>query len=85
MSQDKTAETGIPDEQEFFSLKEIATKLNFSAETIRRHMKAGKLREIEWVDLLGNGKIRATRESVDRFIAHRISHTEKILSQSPGV
>lgn len=71
------------DDKEFLTMREVAMKLRFSPETLRRYMRAGKLTEIEWVDFLKNGKLRATAESVDNFILGRRQATQKIYSQSP--
>lgn len=76
------AEGRVSDEAEYLTLREVARRLRFSTDTLRRHMIAGKLRDISWVDFLGNGKLRATRESVDAFISSRLAATEKIYSSS---
>lgn len=83
MKNTHAADSAIYDESQFLTLQELARKLSFSIDTIRRHMRAGKLSQIEWVDLLQNGKLRATRESVDAFIEERLQATGKIMNQSP--
>lgn len=71
----------ITDEKDYMTLQEVAALLRFSPDTLRRHMRAGKLDEIEWVDFLENGKLRATTESVKAFEQNRRKATQGVYSQ----
>jgi hypothetical protein len=56
---------------DYFTVGEVASRIRCSPDTIRRHLSDPKspiAREIEWADLMGNGKLRATKESVERYL-----------------
>ena len=69
------------DDDRYLTIREVARRLRFSTDTLRRHLLAGKLKQIVWVDFMGNGKLRATSESVEAFERSRIAATEKIYSR----
>ena len=69
-------------EADYLTFKEVAARLRFSTDTLRRHMINGKLDGVEWVDFFNNGKLRATRKSVDEFERVRLEATGKIYRQS---
>lgn len=61
---DQTAATQEP---EYMTIAEISRLFRCSPDTTRRRIAAGKLRDIEWVDFFGDGRLRATAESVKRY------------------
>lgn len=71
----------VSDEERYLTIREVARRLRFSVDTLRRHLLADKLKGIVWVDFLGNGKLRATVDSVEEFEKTRIAATEKIYSR----
>lgn len=81
MKKPDNTESCVFDEEEHLTISEVARRLRFSVDTLKRHMRAGKLRDIEWVDFLENGKLRATRRSVDSFISSRRMATKEIYNQ----
>lgn len=66
----------------FITMKEMASELRVSVDTLRRYFVDGKLPGIQWADFLGNGRLRATRESFEAFKDARLAQTKKILSQA---
>lgn len=73
---ENTAETQDPD---YVTIAEFARITRYSPDTIRRRISKGDLREIDWVDFLGDGKLRATRESVNRFLEKCHRKMKKVL------
>lgn len=71
------SETQVSDEMRYLTIREVARRLRFSVDTLRRHLIAGKLDEIVWHDFLKNGKFRATVESVEAFEKNRRIATQK--------
>ena len=67
---------------EYMTIAEFARLCRCSKDTIRRKIAGGALREIDWVDFFDNGKLRATRESVERFLAKRHKKMEEVLGAS---
>lgn len=68
-------------EPDYLTMLEVSRKLRFHPDTLRRHMRKDKLRGIEWIDFLGNGQLRATRKSVDMFIADRKQAMQDVYGQ----
>lgn len=54
----------------YMTIPEVARKFNVSPDTVRRYLRAGKLRDIKWVRIIGRN-LHATRESVERFEARK--------------
>lgn len=81
MSDFPVSKDQVPDEERYLTIREVARRLRFSVDTLRRHLLAGKLKGIVWVDFLANGKLRATVESVEEFEKTRLAATEKIYSR----
>jgi len=65
----------------YLTTKEVCFLLRVSRDTLRRRMIAGKLTAINWVDFFNDGKLRATRESVEAFIQDRHSETKKVYAK----
>lgn len=65
----------------YLKIGEVAKRFRVSVDTIRRHILKGKMKEIVWGDFLSNGKLLATRESVEEFEKARLAATEKIYSR----
>lgn len=76
-----TEAVAVSDDKHYIPIKELARRLGFSVDTIRRHIIAGKLKEITPIDFLGNGKLRFDPDKVEAFIRGRREATEKVLSQ----
>lgn len=76
-------EAGLPStEHDYLTTKELSAKLRISKDTLKRHFIAGKLKDLEWVDFFGDGKLKVTRRSWEAFEQKRIAATHKTYTQS---
>lgn len=79
MNRPTNIEEGV---SEYLTLRELAHRFHCHPDTLRRHLIAGKLDGIEWVDFFKNGKLLATIKSVEAFESARREDTQRVYNQS---